>query len=262
MLALLTYPGCRAAAWFAGTASGLVGWVRTIRAAMWLARITLPYRSRHVTRRDQAVAPRVVPGGRCTPNGPRLPPAPPCSDGGDEPPLTGTWRRSRAVVLPRIRYLAQLHHLLAGPGWRWSVPYLPLPAMALTAMAYALSPHLPGTRGQDRSSLLAGGCLCCLICHGELAPSSPRRAPHLVLPHPLARRGLGRLVRGGARAVSFVGFYELPLGLAACALLAASYLSRAGTAMAPGVPHPGAARPSRCWVTMRRTSTPAGQGEG
>jgi hypothetical protein len=107
----------------------------------------------------------------------------------------------------------------SGRGWyerRWWVT----PAMlAAGAMAWALS--VPNLSVYVALPLYAlGVCLGCIMCHGELARSKP---PPQFLTHfylSLAAGGaLGGMLVGLVAPVVFSGYWEMPLAVAALALL-------------------------------------------
>ena len=133
-------------------------------------------------------------------------------------------------VLPLSLYLLTFIVCFGGRGWRWTPAFLPLPALAIGAMAYALSPSLEetGTQIGVLVPLFCGGLfVCCLLCHGELA----RLKPHprfLTLFYLMVSVGgaLGGLFVGLAAPALFRGPYELPIALAACALVALLALYR------------------------------------
>ncbi|MBV9746192.1 MAG: fused MFS/spermidine synthase [Acidobacteriia bacterium] len=138
-------------------------------------------------------------------------------------------------VLPLSIYLLTFILCFEGSGWYRRNPYLQLLAVALGSMAYGMSSELDFSRtmkiplfGQLHISGLAvpimlfslGLFTCCMVCHGELA----LRKPH---PRYLTQFYLTVSV-GGAAGGILVGFiaphlfnayYELPLGLAACAVM-------------------------------------------
>ncbi len=124
-------------------------------------------------------------------------------------------------VLPLSIYL--LTFILCFEGdWYWRNPYLQLLAVALGSMAYLLGP----TMMENPKIILfiplfsIGLFFCCMSCHGELA----RLKPH---PRYLTQFYL-MISAGGALGGILVGliaphvlraYYELPLGMVACAAL-------------------------------------------
>ena len=133
-------------------------------------------------------------------------------------------------VLPLSLYLLTFIVCFGGKGWRWTPAFLPLPALALGAMALALSPDL-----QEVSTgigvlvpLFCGGLfVCCLLCHGELARLKP--APRFLTQFYLMVSiggAAGGLFVGVLAPTLFRGSYELPLTLAACAVVALLALYR------------------------------------
>jgi len=110
-------------------------------------------------------------------------------------------------VLPLSLYLLTFIVCFGGRGWRWTPAFLPLPALALGAMAYALSPEL-----QEATTGIA--VLLPLFCGGLFVPALPwgtgpaEAAPTLsdaVLPDGLHRRRAGRAVRRPARPAPVPG---------------------------------------------------------
>jgi len=133
-------------------------------------------------------------------------------------------------VLPLSLYLLTFIVCFGGRGWRWTPAFLPLPALALGAMAYALSPELQeATTGiAVLLPLFCGGLfVCCLLCHGELARLKPH--PRFLTQFYLmvsVGGALGGLFVGLLAPRLFRGSYELPIALAACALVALLALYR------------------------------------
>ncbi len=124
-------------------------------------------------------------------------------------------------VLPLSIYL--LTFILCFEGdWYWRNPYLQLLAVSLGSMAYLLGP----TMMENPRIILfiplfsIGLFFCCMTCHGELArlKPHPRYLTHFYL----------MISAGGAMGGVLVGliaphvlhaYYELPLGMVACAAL-------------------------------------------
>jgi hypothetical protein len=125
-------------------------------------------------------------------------------------------------ILPLAIYLLTFILCFEGSGWYRRTPYLQLLAVALGSMAYATASEQEGNLPiKIMLPLFAMGLFtCCMVCHGELA----RLKPH---PRYLTQFYLMISV-GGATGGLLVGlvaphlfntFYEMPLGMAACAVL-------------------------------------------
>jgi SAM-dependent methyltransferase len=125
-------------------------------------------------------------------------------------------------VLPLSIYLLTFILCFEGSGWYRRNPYLQLLAVALGAMAYALSVDSTGSVPlRVMVPLFAMGLFtCCMVCHGELArlKPDPRYLTHFYVM--IAAGGaLGGLLVGLAAPRLFNALYEMPLGLVACAVL-------------------------------------------
>jgi len=126
-------------------------------------------------------------------------------------------------VLPLSIYLLTFILCFEGSGWYRRSPYLQLLAVALGSMAYAASAD---TLGNVAIKVLVplysmGLFTCCMVCHGELARLKPH--PRYLTQFYLmisAGGALGGILVGLVAPRFFGSFYELPLGLAGCALLA------------------------------------------
>jgi SAM-dependent methyltransferase len=125
-------------------------------------------------------------------------------------------------VLPLSVYLLTFILCFEGSGWYRRFPYLPLVAVALGSMAYAMAGDLEGNVSIKLLVPLfsMGLFTCCMVCHGELA----RMKPH---PRYLTQFYLSVSVGGAAGGLLvglvaphfFNAFYELPVGLVGCAFL-------------------------------------------
>lgn len=124
-------------------------------------------------------------------------------------------------VLPLSIYL--LTFILCFEGdWYWRNPYLQLLAVALGSMAYLLGP----TMMENPRIILfiplfsIGLFFCCMTCHGELArlKPHPRYLTHFYLMIS-AGGALGGVLVGLVAPHLLRAYYELPLGLVACAAL-------------------------------------------
>ena len=126
-------------------------------------------------------------------------------------------------VLPLSIYLLTFILCFEGSGWYRRSPYLQLLAVALGSMAYAASADTTGSVAVRVMVPLFGLGLftCCMVCHGELArlKPHPRYLTHFYLMIS-AGGALGGIFVGLVAPHFFKGFYEMPLGLAGCAVLA------------------------------------------
>jgi hypothetical protein len=138
-------------------------------------------------------------------------------------------------VLPLSIYLLTFILTFEGEAWYRRNPYLQLLAIALGSMAYTLNDTLD--KNTDLKLPMAGNvhipavfilialfCLglftCCMVCHGELV---------LLKPHPKyltqfflmisAGGAVGGLLVGLMAPHVFNALYEMPAGLAVCALV-------------------------------------------
>jgi hypothetical protein len=131
-------------------------------------------------------------------------------------------------VLPLSLYLLSFILCFEGSGWYRRNPYLQLLAVALGGMAYGLTVDTTGNMPIWWMLLLFGLGLftCCMVLHGELVrlKPDPQYLTHFYL----------TISAGGALGGAFVGliaprvfrsFYEMPLGLVLCAVLALFALS-------------------------------------
>jgi SAM-dependent methyltransferase len=135
-------------------------------------------------------------------------------------------------VLPLSLYLLTFILCFARPGWHWKKLYLPIPIVALASMALAVTENAGNTSVKVIIPLFAVGLfVSCLVCHGELARLKP---------HPQHLTSFYLMISlGGALGGVFVGllaphllndFDELPIGIAACAVLASFTLYRGSAA--------------------------------
>jgi SAM-dependent methyltransferase len=125
-------------------------------------------------------------------------------------------------VIPLSLYMLSFI-LCFGSRWYHRMLFLRALGVALGCMAYALSPSLTSLPLWILISLFCAGLLfCCMFCHGELARLKPDPSQ---LTSFYFWSSLGSVA--GATFVAllapqiFSGFYELHVGLGACALLAA-----------------------------------------
>jgi len=120
-------------------------------------------------------------------------------------------------ILPLSLYLATFILCFDHPRWYRRRVFLPLAAMALPAMAWcATSLELKVVV----PLYLAGLFVCCMFCHGELTllKPPPRRLTTYYLMISLGG-ALGGLLVGLAAPYLLPGYFELAIGLVACALL-------------------------------------------
>ena len=123
-------------------------------------------------------------------------------------------------VLPLSLYLLSFILCFEGSGWYWRSVYIPLLGIAL----YAMSSGLAGWDKAPITILVAlyslGLFTCCMVCHGELVrlKPHPKYLTHFYLMIS-AGGALGGLLVGLVAPRVFHAFYELQLGLVACAAL-------------------------------------------
>lgn len=120
-------------------------------------------------------------------------------------------------ILPLSLYLATFILCFEHPRWYQRSVFLPLTALALPTMAWQ-------STSLDLKIViplyLAGLFVCCMFCHGELTRLKP--APcHLTTYYLMISLGgaLGGLLVGLAAPYLLPGYFELAIGLVACALL-------------------------------------------
>lgn len=125
-------------------------------------------------------------------------------------------------ILPLSIYLLSFILCFEGSGWYRRTPYLQLFAVALGSMAYAMSSEQESSLPiKVMLPLFAMGLFtCCMVCHGELArlKPHPRYLTHFYLMISLGG-ALGGILVGLIAPHLFNAFYELPVGMAACAVL-------------------------------------------
>ena len=125
-------------------------------------------------------------------------------------------------ILPLSIYLLSFILCFEGSGWYRRTPYLQLAAVALGSMAYAMSSEEVGSLPiRIMLPLFAMGLFTCsMVCHGELARLKPH--PRYLTQFYLmvsAGGALGGILVGLVAPHLFNAFYELPLGMALCAVL-------------------------------------------
>jgi SAM-dependent methyltransferase len=131
-------------------------------------------------------------------------------------------------VLPLSLYLLSFILCFGVQTWQWRPAFLPLPAIALAGMVYTLFWD-PNDIGIMALIVLfsVGLFICCVVCHGELARLKPH--PRYLTGYYLTMSfggALGGLFVGLLAPHLFSAYYELPIGLAGCTLLALFVLYR------------------------------------
>ena len=131
-------------------------------------------------------------------------------------------------ILPLSLYLLSFILCFEGSGWYRRNPYLQLLAVALGGMAYGIGKETTGNMPIWYMLVLFGLGLftCCMVCHGELArlKPDPKYLTHFFLT--IAAGGaLGGIFVGLLAPHIFRNFYELQVGLMACAVLVLFALS-------------------------------------
>ncbi len=131
-------------------------------------------------------------------------------------------------ILPLTLYLLSFILCFENPRWYHRSIFLRLFGVAVASMAYALSEEFQNTRYLFTVLIpffAAGLFICCMVCHGELVrlkPPPSRLTSFYVM---IALGGaLGGVFVGLIAPRVFTGYYELPLGLAACAVLVLAVL--------------------------------------
>jgi hypothetical protein len=124
-------------------------------------------------------------------------------------------------VLPLSLYLLSFVLCFGKKEWYRRTPWLLLLAVALGGMSYALSPEYASASLALLILLYGAGLfVCCMVCHGELARAKPHPA-YLTSFYLMASLGgaLGGMFVGLLAPRLFRGYFELPTGLASCAIL-------------------------------------------
>jgi SAM-dependent methyltransferase len=131
-------------------------------------------------------------------------------------------------VVPLSLYLLSFVLCFEGHAWYRRNIFLRLLAVALGAMAYALSPEFLNA---SLILLIPLYCLglfvCCMVCHGELARLKPHPA-YLTRFYLMSSLGgaLGGIFVGLLAPHWFSGYFELPVAIAGCAILVLIVLHR------------------------------------
>jgi len=125
-------------------------------------------------------------------------------------------------VLPLSIYLLTFILCFEGSGWYRRNPYLQLLAVALGAMAYAMAGDETGNVSIKIMVPLFGMGLfvCCMVCHGELARLKPNPR-YLTQFYVMVAVGgaIGGILVGLVAPYLFRAYWEMPIGLVACAVL-------------------------------------------
>jgi hypothetical protein len=137
-------------------------------------------------------------------------------------------------IVPLSLYLLSLILCFENGRWYRRSFFLRLLAVALAGMTYSLAPEFANAGPSLQIPLFCIGLfVCCMVCHGELARLKPD-------PRHLASFYL-MIALGGAFGGIFVGviaprifhdFYELPIALAGCAIVALVCLTPADSRLA------------------------------
>ena len=138
-------------------------------------------------------------------------------------------------IVPLTVYLLSFILCFEAPRLYHRAVFVPLLVASLSFMAYSLWPdHAKMDMRSAISTFALALFVCCMVCHGELARLKP---------HPLHLTGFYVIVSlGGATGGLFVGlfapnvfhaYYELPIGLALCALMSGVVFSLALRAASP-----------------------------
>ncbi|HYL13647.1 MAG TPA: fused MFS/spermidine synthase [Terriglobales bacterium] len=136
-------------------------------------------------------------------------------------------------VIPLSLYLLSFILCFEGRAWYRRGLWLRLLGLALGGMAYALA---PGYGSIPLYVLLPLYCVglfvCCMVCHGELARLKPH-SPYLTSFYLMVSLGgaVGALFVALLAPRVFSGWYELPIAMAACAVLVLIVLHRDPTSM-------------------------------
>lgn len=131
-------------------------------------------------------------------------------------------------ILPLSVYLLSFILCFQAPPLYDRRVWLPLLAAGLGGLAHLLSPEAPEYGIPTTVAIAVGGLFTCsMVCHGEVVRSKP---------HPRYLTGfylmialgaaLGGLFVGLGAPSLFGGYYELPLGLVGCGVLAAATVAR------------------------------------
>jgi SAM-dependent methyltransferase len=125
-------------------------------------------------------------------------------------------------VLPLSLYLLSFILCFDSDRWYRRTPFLQLLAVALGGMAYALADPDKAISIKVIIPLFAIGLfICCMVCHGELVRLKPHPR-HLTSFYLMISLGgaIGGIFVGLLGPRLFHAYYELPVGMIACAVLA------------------------------------------
>ena len=132
-------------------------------------------------------------------------------------------------ILPLAVYLLSFIICFESPRLYRRAIFVPLLVVALAFMAYRLSPDT-GKMGMRLVIGLFASALfvCCMVCHGELVRLKPPPR-HLTGFYVIVSLGgaVGGLFVGLLAPYVFHAYYEFPIGLALCALVAVIVFARA-----------------------------------
>lgn len=125
-------------------------------------------------------------------------------------------------IVPLSLYLLTLIICFESPRWYQRPLLLRLLAVALAGMTYALAPEFASAGPSLQIPLFCVGLfVSCMVCHGELARLKPE-PQHLTIFYLMVATGgaIGGIFAGVIAPRIFHEFYELPIALAGCALVA------------------------------------------
>jgi len=125
-------------------------------------------------------------------------------------------------ILPLALYLLSFILCFDSEVWYWRKLFAGLLAVALGSMCYALTQWEGSETVKVVIPLFSAGLfICCMFCHGELARLKPH-ARYLTSFYLMVSFGgaLGGLFVGWLAPRLFHGYFELPVGILACTLLA------------------------------------------
>ncbi|MFB3776701.1 MAG: spermidine synthase [Bryobacteraceae bacterium] len=125
-------------------------------------------------------------------------------------------------ILPLSLYLLSFILTFGRESWYSQGAFTGLLALLLSGMCYGLGKFDGGTNLYHVVPLFAGGLfVACMVCHGELAVRRPH-ASHLTGFYLAIALGgaLGGLFVGGLAPSIFRGFWEMPIAIFFCAVMA------------------------------------------
>jgi hypothetical protein len=139
-------------------------------------------------------------------------------------------------VLPLSLYLLTFILCFSGAKWTAAGFFLRLLIVALGGMTYALETQIVDIPLVYVVSIFCGGLfVCCMVLHGQLAKIKPA-ASHLTSYYLMIAFGgaLGSVFVVLVAPRAFNAIYELPIAIAACAVLVATTLWRDRTSLLHG----------------------------